>query len=88
MRVFAHAPHFAKLLTGGTDVLLGDFFLRSRCPVRAETFLRSRLEYSVERVRALLGEGSLDLALRKMVDKDDLGFFSFFSVIPLAVSSI
>ena len=68
---------------------MGDFFLRSRCPVLAETFLRSRLEYSVERVlRALLGEGSRDLVLRKMVGKEDLLFLSFFSVMPFAESSI
>lgn len=69
--------------------LVGDFFLRSRCPVLADTFLRSRLEYSVERARpVLLGEGSLDLVFRKIVGKEDFVFLFCFSAIFLAVSSI
>ena len=65
--------------------MFGDFFFLSRCPVRADTFFLSKLEYSVDRV-LVFGEGSLDLDLRKMVGKEDLDFFSFFSVMFLAVS--
>ena len=53
--------------------------------MRADTFFLSKLEYSVDRV-LVFGEGSLDLDLRKMVGKEDLDFFSFFSVMFLAVS--
>lgn len=57
--------------------------------MRAETFLRSRLEYSVERERPvpLFGDGSRDFALRKRVGKVDLLFLVCFSAMPLAVSS-